>query len=339
MSKLFAFGVAASLGAAIRSYTKTTEMTADCASAKRHAFSTKFQPFVLGEVLNLAEDVAIFRFLLKDPNDEFSLIPCSTLQAHFKEGSNIVDQPMRFYTPITPNGTKGYFDLLVKKQRPGRFTEHLFSMNVGDPLLFRVVQYKLEYKKNKWTHAGLIAGGTGLCPILQFMDASLQTPGDTTQLSMLFANRSENKILLKGMLDEKAKKHKDRLQIFYTCDSFDDPNMIPNPAYRKGAPLKIDITQQPETSPDGKKYFHGFKGYMDVPMLKATMPPPSDSTIILVCGPDPMLARVCGSAKGVMKAMSGGHAYQPSGVMLNNAADVGGFLGDMGYTKDMLYRF
>uniref|UniRef100_A0A0A9XWR8 NADH-cytochrome b5 reductase 1 n=1 Tax=Lygus hesperus TaxID=30085 RepID=A0A0A9XWR8_LYGHE len=111
---------------------------------------------------------------------------------------------MRFYTPITPNGTKGYFDLLVRKQRPGRFTEHLFSMNIGDNLLFRVVQYKLRYRKNRWKEVGLICGGTGICPILQFMSASLESKGDTTKMNLLFGNRSENQILLKGMLDKLA---------------------------------------------------------------------------------------------------------------------------------------
>lgn len=338
MAKFLTFGAAAALGAAFHSYTSSQRMAAECA-ANKEVFTTKFQPFVLGEVLNLAEDVAIFRFLLNDPKDTFNLVPCSTLQAHFKEGTNIVDKPMRFYTPITPNGTQGYFDLLVKKQRPGRFTEHLFSMDVGDNLLFRVVQYKLTYKKNRWTDVGMICGGTGLCPILQFMNASLDTEGDTTKLSMLFANRSENKILLKGMLDEKAKEHSDRLQIFYTVDNFDDPNMVTNPVYKKGAKLTVDVASQPDKSPDGKKYFHGFKGYIDVPLLQATMPKPSDSTLMLVCGPDPMMVKVVGAAPMVLRAMSGGLAYQPSGAVLNNAADVAGYLGEMGYTKEMVYRF
>ncbi|CAD2216176.1 Oxidoreductase FAD-binding domain/Oxidoreductase NAD-binding domain containing protein, putative [Angomonas deanei] len=338
MSRFLTVGAAAAFGAAFHSFRSSQQMVAECASQKE-VFTGKFQPFVLGEVINLAEDVAVFRFLMNDPNDEFNLVPCSTLQAHFKEGTNIVDKPMRFYTPITSNGTKGYFDLLVKKQRPGRFTEHLFSMNVGETLLFRVLQYKLTYKKDRWSEVGFIAGGTGLCPILQFMNASLETPRDKTKMRCLFANRSENKILLKGMLDEKARKHKDRLQMFYTVDKLDDPNTIPNPAYTKGKRLDIDISAQPETSPDGKKYFHGFVGHIDVPMLQATMPPPSDKTLVLVCGPDMMMVKVVGAAPNMLKAMSSGLAYQPSGAVLNNAADVSGYLGSLGFTKDMVYRF
>ncbi|CAD2216175.1 Oxidoreductase FAD-binding domain/Oxidoreductase NAD-binding domain containing protein, putative [Angomonas deanei] len=338
MTRFLTVGAAAALGAALHSFRSSQEMVAECAS-KRSAFSTSFEPYLLGEVAVLAEDVAVFRFLLRNPSDEFNLVPCSTLQAHFKEGTNIIDKPMRFYTPITSNGTKGYFDLLVRKQRPGRFTEHLFSMNVGDKLMFRVVQYKLTYKKDRWSDVGFICGGTGLCPILQFMNASLETPGDKTKMRCLFANRSENKILLKGMLDEKARKHKDRLQMFYTVDKLDDPNTIPNPAYTKGKRLDLDIDAQPTTSPDGKKYFHGFVGHTDIPMLQATMPPPGDRTLILVCGPDKMMVKVVGAAPAVLHVMSSGNAYQPTSAIMNNAADVSGYLGSLGYMKEMVYRF
>lgn len=338
-TKFLTFGAAAAFGGFLSSFKQSNNHAASCAGRKE-AYSTKYQPFVLGEVLNLAEDVAVFRFLLNNPDDVFDLVPCSTLQAHFKEGTNIIDQPMRFYTPITPNGTKGYFDLLVRKQRPGRFTEHLFSMNVGDSLLFRVLQYKLSYKKDRWDHAGFIAGGTGICPILQFMNAALEDPTDKLKMRLLFANRSENTILLKGMLDEIERKHKDRLQLYYCVDRLQNHDLALDPAYKKGPNrLQLNSCDRPEESPEGKKYFHGFTGYLDVPMLQASMPPPGDRTIVLVCGPDMMMVKVVGAAPKVLKAMSSGNAYQPSGAILNNAADVSGYLGSMGFTKDMVYRF
>ncbi|CBH18625.1 NADH-cytochrome b5 reductase, putative [Trypanosoma equiperdum] len=307
--KFLTFTAASILGAAFKARVSSQQHTAECRT--NAVLDTKFKPLALGEVINLAEDVAIFRFLLPRVDDTFDLVPCSTLQACLKEGANIVDQPMRSYTPITPNGTMGYFDLLVKKQPRGRFTEHLFSMNVGDTLLFRVVQYKLQYKKNRWAEVGLIGGGTGICPLLQFMNASLDTPGDKTKLSLLFANRSENKILLKGMLDGTAKKHADRLSVHYTVDMLENP----------------------------QSDYNGYIGYITPQMIKETMPEPADNNLVLVCGPDPMMTKVVGSSPNVLKAMSGGLAYQPTGTVLNNAPDVGGILGDMGYTKDHVYRF
>lgn len=339
MVKALFAGAAAVCGALFNLYTSSTRMTTECRASKE-VFTLKFKPFVLGEVINLAEDVAIFRFLLNNPDDIFNLVPCSTLQAHYKEGSNIVDQPMRFYTPITPNGNQGYFDLLVKKQRPGRFTEHLFSMNVGESLLFRVVQYKLRYNKNRWKDVGFICGGTGVCPILQFMNAALDTPNDTTKMTMLFANRSENKILLKGVLDAKSKEFKDRLKVYYVIDKVQNPDIRANPVFVKSRKvLDLDLTTLPEFDEDGKRYFNGFEGYIDLPLLQATMPKPSDSTLILLCGPDPMMVSLAGAAPMVLRAMSGGLAYQPTGAVLNNVADVSGHLGSLGFQKEMVYRF
>lgn len=74
-------------------------------------------------------------------------------------------------------------------------------------------------------------------------------------------------------------------------------------------------------------------------MITATMPPPVDGSLLLVCGPDAMMTRVVGSAPGVLNAMSNGKAYQPTGAVLNNAPDVAGLLGNLGYQKEMVYRF
>jgi cytochrome-b5 reductase len=277
---------------------------------KRSVFDHRFQQFILGQVINLSEDTAIFRFLLHSPEDVFNLPACSTLQASFKEGSARIDQPMRFYTPITPSGTKGYFDLIVRRYDNGRFTEHLFGMEIGEPLLFRVLQYKLNYKPNKWQHIGLIGGGTGITPLLQVLQASFQHPEDRTKLSLLYAARSESKILLRGLLNEMEAEHSDRFKIYYTVDK-----------------------------PENPSEWKGFTGRISEETLKITMPPPRKGNLVLVCGPDKMLFAVCGSPWAVLKSMSGGAVVQPAGVNLNNFQDVGGLLARLGYTKEIVYRF
>lgn len=277
---------------------------------KRSAFDHNFRPFVLGQVVNLSEDTAVFRFLLHKPDDVFDLVPCSTLQACFKEGAQRVDQPMRFYTPITPNGTKGHFDIIVRKYPNGRFTEHLFSMDVGEPLLFRCIQYKMRYRPNKWDHVGLIGGGTGLTPLLQVIRAAIGSPDDRTKLSLLYAARSESKILLRGLLEDLREEAPDRFRLFLTVDKPEDPAT-----------------------------WDGYVGRITSQMIQDTMPPPRKGSLVLVCGPDKMMSSVVGSPWAVLRAMSGGKPQQPSGANMNNIQDVGGLLGRMGYTKDIVYRF
>lgn len=65
-------------------------------------------------------------------------------------------------------------------------------------------------------------------------------------MNMLFGNRSENQILMKGLLDKLAAKHRGRLYMYYTVDKLEDPDRVLNPAYKPGPKqLDLDITEQP----------------------------------------------------------------------------------------------
>lgn len=46
-------------------------------------------------------------------------------------------------------------------------------------------------------HVGMIAGGTGITPMLQIITHVLKHEDDPTQLSLLFANQTEEDILLR----------------------------------------------------------------------------------------------------------------------------------------------
>lgn len=276
------------------------------------ALSYKFQPFKLGEIINLTEETAIFRFLMPEIDDEFRLEACSTLQAQKREGAMMIEQLQRMYTPITPNGTKGYFDILVKKQPQGRMTEHLWSMKVGDSLNFRVVMHKLKYYPNVYENIGMIGTGTGITALLQVIRTSLADKTDKTNISLLFANPSDHRVLLKGTLDELAKYSEGRFKPYYTVDKIIGPEP-----------------------------WQGFVGYIDAAKVKATMPPPAKKNIILVCGSDQLMNSVCGVPFAVMKPWSSGHSMQPAAAhgAGNVGDDVGGILGDLGYQSEHVYRF
>jgi cytochrome-b5 reductase len=276
------------------------------------ALTLKFQPLKLGEVINLTEETAIFRFLLPHADDEFNMEPCSTLQVQKKEGPMIVEQVQRMYTPITPNGAKGYFDILVKKQKHGRMTEILWGMKVGESLNFRIVLHKLKYMPNVYEHVGMIGAGSGITPLLQVIRAGLEDPKDKTKLSLLFANPSNRRVLLKGTLDALASQSNGRFKPYYTVDKV----------------------------VDGDKW-SGFVGWMDANMIRRTMPPPGKKNLILVCGSDQLMNNLCGVPLAVMKPWSSGAAMQPAAAhaaaMMGD--DVGGVLGDLGYQAEHVYRF
>ena len=56
----------------------------------------------------------------------------------------------------------------------------------------------------------MIAGGTGITPMLQLVRAVFRDPEDETRLSLLFANQTEEDILLRKELEEVQAEHPDR---------------------------------------------------------------------------------------------------------------------------------
>lgn len=283
-------------------------------------FSQRYEYYQLGEIIPITSDTALFRFLLHNADDEFNLKPCSTLQACYKYGVQPADQCQRFYTPVTPNRTKGFFDLIVKRKDGGQMTSHLFGMHVGDSLLFRSVAFKIQYRPNRWSHVGMIAGGTGFTPMLQIIRHGLMQEWDDgkvdkTKLSLLFCNRTERHILLQGVFDELAKTYANRFRVFYTVDlAVDKEKWLAEPNH--------------------------FLGYVDAEMVKASMPAPQEKNkIIMLCGPDQLLNHVAGTPMSSMTPMSSGYGIQPMGVDMNNLVSLGGILAELGYDNNDVYRF
>ena len=61
----------------------------------------------------------------------------------------------------------------------------------------------------------MVAGGTGIAPMIQALYPILGTAGDAIQVRLLFGNKSPDDILLKGELDRLASEHADRFSVTY----------------------------------------------------------------------------------------------------------------------------
>ncbi|KAF3781616.1 NADH-cytochrome b5 reductase-like protein [Nymphaea thermarum] len=176
------------------------------------------------------------------------------------EGS--VKYVIRPYTPISDPDAKGYFDLLVKVYPEGKMSKHLASLEPGDSVEVKGPIEKLRYSPNMKRHIGMIAGGTGITPMLQIIEAILKDPADNTQVSLIYANISPDDILLKRKLDVLSASHPN-FKVFYTVD---------NPS----------------------KNWRGGTGYISKEMILKGLPCPSDDTLIFVCGPPGMMKHISG---------------------------------------------
>lgn len=194
----------------------------------------------------------------------------------------------RKYTPTTSDEAAGYVDLVIKVYRPGTVTMpdgnkvnwenggklglYLDSKNIGDFIEingpFGVNQYlgqgefKLPGRTKKVNHVAMMAGGTGITPMLQVVSAALRDPNDKTTFSLIYANKTEGDILCRDLLEQAAAKSGGKFVIHYTLDF----------------------------PPQG--WTHK-KGFITQDMIKECLPPPSDDVLVLMCGPPPMVEFAC----------------------------------------------
>ncbi|KAL0358425.1 UNVERIFIED_CONTAM: NADH-cytochrome reductase-like protein [Sesamum angustifolium] len=163
----------------------------------------KWIEFKLQDKVQASHNSQLFRFSF-DPSAKLGLDVASCIITRAPMGQNAEGKPkyvIRPYTPISDPDAKGYFDLLIKVYPEGKMSQHFASLKPGDVVEVKGPIEKLRYSPNMKKHIGMIAGGTGITPMLQIIDAILKNPDDNTQVSLLYANVSPDDILLKKKLD------------------------------------------------------------------------------------------------------------------------------------------
>ena len=222
----------------------------------------EFRAFKLLSTEQVSPNTTRHRFLLQSPEHETGLTVASCIVAKADiEGKAVV----RPYTPVSLNGQRGYVELLIKSYpKPGGvMSRHIQSLRPGvDSLEMKGPFKKIEYRSNMKKKIGMIAGGTGVTPMLQIIREVLSNPEDRTELSLIFANVSESDILLRAELDALAYLYPN-FRVYYTLDK----------------------------PPSG---WTGGVGFVSEEMIRKKMPPPSDDHLILVCGPKGLLEHVSG---------------------------------------------
>lgn len=244
----------------------------------------------------LTHNVIRLRFSLPNPKRRFGLPPGQHVSLQYKDAkSRLVS---RLYTPTSSDQDIGVVEFIIKVYRAnedprypegGRMSQYLDQMKIGDTIECKGPKGSLVYKGNglfevgkgkkkcerRVKHLGLIAGGTGITPMLQLINAALRNPKDLTNFYLIFANQSENDILLRDELDALAKKNPQRLQVWYIID-------------RQTLPMDWCFST----------------GFINADVIKDHLPAPGgvaadlfgDEVFILVCGPPPMLQYAVGPA-------------------------------------------
>jgi len=84
------------------------------------------------------------------------------------------------------------------------------TLIVGQTIKVRGPKGAMVYTPNMVRAFGMIAGGTGITPMLQIIRAVIRgrPTGDKTEIDLIFANVNKEDILLKEDLDQLAKEDK-----------------------------------------------------------------------------------------------------------------------------------
>lgn len=232
----------------------------------------------------VSHDTRRFRFALPSPEHILGLPIGQHIYLSAKVDGKLVVRP---YTPVSSDDDKGCVDLVVKIYfkdvnpkfpEGGKMSQYLESLKINDTIDFRGPSGLLIYKgkgvfaiqsdkkspavTKTAKHVGMIAGGTGITPMLQLITAVMKDPQDQTVCHLLFANQTEKDILLRPELEEIQVNNPDRFKLWFTLDR----------------------------APDDWEYSQGF---INEDMVQEHLPPPNDDTLILMCGPPPMIQFAC----------------------------------------------
>ena len=231
---------------------------------------------------DVSHDTRLFRFQLPSPKHVLGLPVGQHIYLTTFINGELVKRP---YTPTTSDDNQGYFDLVIKIYPQGKMTQYLEKLYIGQTVEVSGPSGNLIYRGNgmfdirtrkpepfvtrRVRRLGLIAGGTGITPMYQILNEILKeqtsiVPNERVdiQIWLLFANQTEQDILLRDELEQLANTSDNRLKVWYTVDR----------------------------DSDGWKYS---KGFINETMLVEHMPPPGDDTLICICGPPPMIKFAC----------------------------------------------
>ncbi|KAH6924211.1 hypothetical protein HPB50_013856 [Hyalomma asiaticum] len=222
----------------------------------------------------ISHDTRRFRFAL--PSDEHVLgLPTgqhiylvATISGQLRQAPRLLRLVVKVY----------FRNVHPKFPEGGKMSQHLESMAIGDTIQVRgpsgLIRYegrgKFAVKPDKKSppqsyqasEIGMIAGGTGITPMLQIIRQVFSDPEDKTNCALIFANQTEDDILLRPELEEVLRQNPGRFRLYLTVDR-------PKDGWTQGV------------------------GFVSADMIERNLPPPSDNSVILMCGPPPMINFAC----------------------------------------------
>lgn len=176
-----------------------------------------------------------------------------------------------YYSPITLPDDHGVIGILVRVDK-GTLKDWLKALRPGDAVemracgglvIERVPSLKqLQFEKEPIRRIAMIAGGSGVAPMIQIIRAALKRPYVTSiqSLDLIYAAEDVGELTYRRIFDQYEKADPEHLKIHYVLNN-------PPPKWTGGV------------------------GFVDRTVLAQCVPAPCRELLIVICGP-PMMQRV-----------------------------------------------
>jgi cytochrome-b5 reductase len=202
------------------------------------------------------------KVIILDTPDQKKTDVSSFLQLRVPGCNDEKGQPfVRPYTPIDSMPKDGQMVFVVKSYKTGNLSKCLANLKEGDVVEAKGPIPKFKYQANKTKNLVLMAGGSGLTPMVQIIFEILSNPEDKTQITLINCHKTQEDLLLHNMLT-----------MLGSSDQLTVHNVLSQPT----------------------KGWKGLSGHVDKTMVENLIPPAGNDTFVCVCGPPGFYQTVSG---------------------------------------------
>lgn len=130
----------------------------------------------------------------------------------------------------------------------------------GDIIYHARGVFTIEGRRRTFRRVSLVLGGSGITPGYALIARIAMAADDATELRVIDANKTERDILMRSELDE----------------------------FEKNSQGKLKLAHVLSHAGDG---WDGLRGHVDEEMIKKTLFPPEEDSVVFLCGPPAMIQK------------------------------------------------
>jgi cytochrome-b5 reductase len=230
----------------------TIESTTPSIPSKPEVLTNEWAKYRIIAITQVSHNVKLLRFQLPEGQSLGIKLGDHCRIRFMREGKEVA----KTYTPCSPATAVGYFEVIFKVYPTGGVSQYMDGQKIGDEVEIRKRPGSLRYTSNEHLHVGLLCGGTGITPMLQFIDHLLHDLNDKTRVTLITANSTCEDVLLEKELEALASEFPERFKLFFAVSR-------PTPGWTKG-----------------------YSGRITADFLSKSGLNSNDCNRVLLCGPD-----------------------------------------------------